>query len=250
MKYIPILFSTPMVQAILAGSKTMTRRIVKLQPGEGEYYEKLERNEYAYISHGGMSGPYLCPYGTEGDVLWVRETTIILEPEHCIGGMSSRFVYKADMNNFSEQLRQDHIIDGYPYKWIPSIFMKKEACRLFLKVKFIRIEQLQNITEQDAKSEGVEKDKAGWYKNYLGPDHWGREFKCHFASESFREFWIKINGAESWNNNPWVWVIEFERTEKPESFNPQAPASASPELDNTAETIRKKEQMGRINTGG
>lgn len=209
MKHIPILFSTPMVQAILEGRKTKTRRTKGLEFinesfGEWEYLGldplgHLMRNEY------GATNAIICPYGKVGDVLWVRETITILEPEHCMGGMDSRFVYKADMCDDSEEVRQDYIKHGYPYKWKPSIHMPKSACRLFLKVTDVAVERLHDISEEDAKAEGAAKA----YQTY--PEK--ARYKLGFSN-----LWSKINGQKSWDENPFVWVITFERAERPPGF--------------------------------
>lgn len=206
MKYIPILFSTPMVQAILNGSKTQTRRVVKLQPGEGEYYEKLGENDFAYISKGGMSGPYKCPYGQVGDILWVREKTVYVHLDHAhdlLEGFKSKrqIIYGTDFHD-------DWMIyakEKYGYKWTPSLFMAKHHCRIFLKITNLRVERLQDISEEDAISEGI---------TYPA----GFSVEEDFPSLIFSELWESINGLESWDANPWVWVIEFERIERPLIF--------------------------------
>ena len=201
MKHIPILFSTPMVQAILEGRKTMTRRKVKLQPGEGEYYQLMEDGEFAYISVGGMSGPYKCPYGQPGDILWVRETwqhtkNLGINPED----ENSGYIYKCSENG------QEWANNTENWVWKPSLFMKKEACRIFLKVTGVKVERLQDISTLDAIKEGVNpctlNSQTGNYSFEYG----------------FQKIWKEINGQKSWNDNPWVWCISFERIEKPENF--------------------------------
>jgi hypothetical protein len=181
MKFIPILFSTPMVQAIIDGRKTQTRRVVKDKAGDVK-----------------------CPYGKEGDVLWVRETWAELPNPDCFG----KYLYKS-MGDTAE-------------KWKPSIFMPKEACRIFLRVKSVRVERLQDISEDDAKEEGVESwinerlaSKPVLYKNYEGDS---AAWYCSKAVTSFETLWQSINGVDSWEANPYVWVIEFERIEKPNNF--------------------------------
>jgi len=182
MKYIPILFSTPMVSAILDGRKTMTRRKTKLQPG---------------------------------DVLWVRET-FANNDDNTVG-----WFYKADYPNLKIP------------KWKPGIHMPKEACRIFLKVTGVKVERLQDISPMDAVNEGVEYYDIDHYalkggeliadfKNYTWVDDQNYE-DYHFPTftnsiDSFRSLWQSINGVESWNENPWVWCISFERIEKPENF--------------------------------
>lgn len=188
----PIIFSTPMVQAILAGRKTMTRRVVKNQ----------------------SSG---CPYGDVGDRLWVRETfsTIGLERTDL------PCVYKADVKNPDK-------FKG----WKPSIHMRKEYARIFLNVKSIKVERVQAISATDVKKEGVQyrvkskgKDMVSvlWLAEENGafdfmPDGW-RERKLdqdEILLAHWAELWCKINGRKSWDANPWVWVVEFVTVITPE----------------------------------
>jgi hypothetical protein len=131
MKFIPILFSTPMVQAILDGKKTQTRRIVKPQPQDVTHYE-----DGTVVWHPNViKSPY-----EVGDVLWVRETFFCTKYyEHTpLFKDKGKYVYKATENFIGL------------HKWKPSLFMPKKACRLFLHVKNIRVELLQDISEQDA----------------------------------------------------------------------------------------------------
>lgn len=205
MKFTPILFSTEMVQAILAGRKTQTRRILKVKgckpfiPDSSWDIESiLEWNKNYH------------PYGQVGDVLWVRESfNVVTEkfPEE-----KKVFVYKETMVSKNRAASTE-------WKWKPSIHMPKEACRIFLQIKDIRIERLNDIKEKDAISEGI---KMTWisdnprqckFKNYLNNGSGST-----YPVESFRSLWHKINGPTSWVKNPWVWVIEFERIEKPENF--------------------------------
>lgn len=202
-KIIPILFSTPMVNAILSGNKSMTRRKIKMQPGEGECYEKLGDNEFAYISKGGISGPYSCPYGQPDDVLWVREKW---ENDSSGGKWVEYYAGSVEVehNRHYERLT----------KWKPSIHMPFDACRIFLRVKEIRVEKLLDISEDDAKCEGVKLHERGEkYLNYLDEKHNITQFiyNCKTAAHSFRTLWLVINGNGSLISNPWVWVISFER---------------------------------------
>lgn len=210
----PILFSTAMVQAILDGRKTMTRRILKVR-GCKPFFPDSSWSETDII-HWTLNGS-TCPYGQPGDKFWVRETFTVLEPEHCLGGMQSRFVYKADVERGgpdTEQVRQWYIERGYPYEWKPSIHMPKEAARIWLEITNVRVERLQDISNHDALAEGVEK---------VHPDHFGFSYKdyeeksihlnCLYPRTSFYTLWTKINGKDSFGANPWVWVIEFKRIE-------------------------------------
>ncbi len=200
----PILFSTEMVQAILAGRKTQTRRIVKIKGS-------IPNNETKPLSTHSCNSVYYfwghdevaCPYGSPGDILWVRES-FTFNP---IG--KTDYLYKADS-----------LVPKF-IKWKPSIHMPKEACRLFLKVTNVRVERLFEISENDAALEGVLCDveiPVNFKKLYYYRDYTGNTSGCADARSSFMTLWKKINGESSWKSNPWVWVIEFERIEKPENF--------------------------------
>lgn len=194
MNFHPILFSTPMVQSLLKGSKTITRRVLK-----GQALHWTEEFSPKFIA---MPENDLCPYGKVGDVLWVRET---------FGKWREDYYYLASTPIGEEVC-----------KWKPSIHMPKEACRLFLEITSIRVEHLQDITDIDATAEGVEK---GYCQDQLynrelvtHMDYLKNEHKWIHAKLSFQTLWQKINGQESWDANPWVWVIEFKRIEKPQNF--------------------------------
>jgi hypothetical protein len=203
----PILFSTPMVQAIMEGRKTMTRRVVKPQPIHDLKLIVVSGDRYSSVSKKNTDGSYSvwnakCPYGKVGDVLWVRETW----------RKSTKFngeeyvLYYADDCSLNAGIKP-------PGKWKPSIHMPKSACRIWLEITNIRVERLQDISEQDAKAEGVEEIHPAPFvirwkdyiaePNFLDSPYW-----------SFYSLWCSINGAQSWKDNPWVWVVEFKRINK------------------------------------
>lgn len=220
----PILFSTPMVQAILEGRKTQTRRVVKPQPPTGcednnpiidwcDYdnvlgWQKIYATWETKLHPDGFHC-VVSPYGRIGDVLWVRETFA-----KCIGRKEitpsemanayewnpNRFiVYKADSK---EDTHPDHPEWGKK-SWKPSIHMPKSAARIWLRISNIRVERLQDISREDAIAEGIVPDRAD----------------IPFKPQSkFFHLWESINGEQSLINNPWVWVIEFYRIEKPRTF--------------------------------
>jgi hypothetical protein len=188
MKQTPILFSTPMVQAILEGRKTQTRRVVKNCSAK-----HLSMREKKAIGESGRN--YKFPYGQVGDVLWVRETYLNFNSVD----ETPNYIYKADHPNF-------HVNFASGERWKPSIHMPKSACRIWLKITNVRVERLQKISEQDAMIEGVEILNVPAWKDYI--DSFGY---CESAYESFKTLWQSINSEESWNDNPWVWVIEFEQ---------------------------------------
>jgi len=211
MKETPILFSTPMVQAILNGTKTQTRRVLKPQPlqhpTDADTINLMglgnENSPYAYTSVDlyDKKATHGCPYGVIGNLLYVRETFAEfagIEPK-------IEYVYKADKT--FDTPAKEHLCGN---KWKPSLFMPKAAARLWLQITGIRVERLQTITEADAKAEGAQ----------LGTAYYKADPTQGYSSHQvgFIDLWCKINGLESWQANPWVWVIEFEvisKTGKP-----------------------------------
>lgn len=212
-KFRPILFSTPMVQAILEGRKTQTRRIVKLPNFHPSVLEKqiskmTIKEGIVYDGNNEVIGTIKWPYQV-GDVLWVRETF----HENIAPALVGTFYYKASID------------PSWDLKWKPSLFMPKAACRIFLKLKAIRIERLDQISEADAMAEGVLEDNLFGHVCYeCGKNgHLGAKDLCKDgfffkAVDSFKSLWKSINGNDSWNNNPYVFVYEFERIEKPLDF--------------------------------
>ena len=218
MKTKPILFSTAMVQALLAGTKTQTRRTIKFSESVlaaiAEDPELLETLSLTRMQDGYKEGtrPVFelgdepnafsvpCPYGQPGDILWVRETWQVSE-SYTVS--DNEYIFKAD------EIGENEI------PWKSSIHMPKVACRLFLKIKSIRVERLNDIEYYGAKAEGVfeSPESTDVYKNYLDRDTW-----FGHPVPSFQSLWQSINGPESWEANPWVWVVEFEKCDKPGGF--------------------------------
>lgn len=182
MKERPMLFSGPMVRAILAGNKTQTRRLVKPQPqcfiGSG-----LPGGWTPAVADGEGMRALKCPYGQPGDRLWVREA-------FCDDWKQSHgIVYRADGG-----LDADMFDAGC--KWRPSIHMPRLASRITLEIVGVRVKRLQDISEDDTVAEGIPEGE-------VSPADAGR-----FA---YRLLWESINGPGSWDANPWVWAIEFKR---------------------------------------
>lgn len=198
----PILFDTNMVRAILAGKKTVTRRMVKLQPEKSAHSPyKCFGGRFAFrIGKRGCTDQYKPPY-RPGDILYVRETWAHpSEAEIAAGASPDMYLYKAD-----------ELQPAAWDKWRPSIHMPSEAARLFLRVTDVRVERLQDITEEQAKAEGLYK---GWSLTE-------RSTPSTTAKQAFMWVWgMSIKPADraryGWAANPWVWVIEFERCGKPE----------------------------------
>lgn len=194
----PILFSGDMVKAILEGRKTMTRRIVKplniSYDISGAKPEVRIKYQFLRLPNGHEFGEVKNPYGQIGDRLWVRETF------QFIPGSDGGYVYKASQNG------KDWEENSEDWTWRPSIFMPREASRIILEIADVRVERLQNITEEDAKAEGIEFQAP----YYLGAPHPIKGTKKVFpdAVQAFQSLWDKINGKRaSWESNPFVWVI-------------------------------------------
>lgn len=187
MKERPIIFNTDMVRAILEGRKTQTRRMVKPQ---GAILTDDMARSFGVRPPLNQNSPVIqCPYGQPGDRLWVRETFA-----EAIGD----YAYRAD---YSAEILSEKRNKGL---WKPSIHMPRWASRITLEIKNVNVERLHDISEDDAKKEGVE-----LYNNY------DRTFGGHSAPTDYKtgfvRLWQSIYGLESWDSNPWVWAIKFER---------------------------------------
>lgn len=187
----PIIFSAPMIRALLDGRKTQTRRVVKGVPLE--WFGSGFTPEYVALADNS-----LCPYGQPGDQLWVRETW---HPE--TSDPDARAAYRADCD-----------YDTSDCGWRPSIHMPRWASRILLRVTDVRVERLQAISEADAIAEGIselplQKQEPGawWCADPLG----NSSLHCRTPRAAFCRLWESIYGAGSWDANPWVWVIKFER---------------------------------------
>ena len=190
----PIPFSAEMVRAILKGDKTQTRRVIKPLPSFNSGGPILDYG-------GGVMDyvepywvfPQVCPYGSPGDLLWVREA-------HALSA-------NPDLKPW---YRLDHpeARSGGPrvdVKWRPSIHMPRWASRITLRITDVRVERLQDITQKDAIAEGAP-------ESHSSIDRISRHFGYQDFSRSwFAQTWEKINGPGAWDANPWVWVIAFER---------------------------------------
>lgn len=230
MKERPILFSAPMVRAILDGSKTQTRRIVKTdlvidridttlswakrlaetaaKYGQPLSDEQVQRNAdkmlgkfFPVHTDDGMRA-FMCPYGNVGDRLWVRESFFIPDAPYA-EQQRDLISYKAD---------ETHPTALKYTGWRPSIHMPRWASRITLEITNVRVERLHDISGEDAKAEGVEK---GWFGDLsMMPD--SMTSKGVFPNEchryGFGVLWDKINGKTApWESNPWVWAVEFRR---------------------------------------
>jgi len=224
-KEYPTLFSSPMVKAIIAGQKTQTRRVLKQQPTPETNVVEWNTAERAFVPWRWMSGvgsgaggrrtgsPFPCPYGATGDRLWVRETwRTAKDLDDLSPSQMAKKAKEAGWHTPWAPLRYES--DGTEVNWATawgppgktrvSIHMPRWASRLALEVTEVRVQRLQEISEEDARAEGVGEVpfcKAG------RPD--GLEHV-----EAFENLWQRINGKRpgcSWEANPWVWAITFKR---------------------------------------
>ncbi|MDD4374197.1 MAG: hypothetical protein PHG67_09795 [Bacteroidales bacterium] len=218
MKEHPILFSTEMVRAILSHRKTQTRRLVKNVP--------IHFNLKAMYEHSPAYIHSQCSFGRPGDLLWVRESFNWIDEE------KTRVNYKAQYT--------------YPeyHKWKPSIHMPKLAARIWLEITDVRVERLQDISDEDAIAEGIETFHSGPYNEMRYRDYFDGKRRSKYFDQfpemkkqtgfgsmpwpdwrypvtSFSSLWQSIHGKDSWDANPWVWVISFKvlsTTGKPQNL--------------------------------
>lgn len=209
MKDRPILFSGPMVRAIREGRKTQTRRIVKEQRHPLGY--SIKPYGVAQEFSGGTEA-IRCPYGQPGDWLWVKETWRTCDSlEHCKPSNlrpGAPVEYRAGGHNVNGFQGEPLIGMG---RWRPSIFMSKWMSRLILEIVSVRVERLNDISDEDSKAEGIHQiahGRSGYYYSAFNkepdPNNW-----CHPGS-AYKELWESINSPGSWDLNPWVWVVEFK----------------------------------------
>lgn len=218
MKERPILFSAPMVRALLAGTKTQTRRVCKAAALHAlsavvEVSDPLERGQVYNGSHfGNEEGGvvFASPYGGVGDRLWVREAWRSTGDGGRCNSMPPR-----DMQPHHVWYEADGLppADECAGKLRPSMFMPRWASRLTLEVTEVRVERLQDISEADAVAEGIEQlasPHAGvtLYRDYA-PGHDSTVSPVH----SYETLWNSINGPGAWAANPWVWAVSFRRIE-------------------------------------
>ncbi|HBQ8417721.1 TPA: morphogenetic protein [Klebsiella pneumoniae] len=225
-----MIFNAEMVRAILAGRKTQTRRIMKVQPESNQLglllitdstrHSDIGRYHWAESNATGnyvRSKLFACPFGAVGDQIWVRETfqgplfnyeqmdeyledsSKFEKPEFC--------QYAADGGHRPEYQDAD---DNLRHGWRPSIHMPRWASRILLEITDVRVERLNAISEEDARAEGI---IDGGCLNCGEPEPCGCANPEPDATDAFAYLWQSIYGQESWNANPWVWVIEFKRVE-------------------------------------
>lgn len=214
----PILFSAPMVRAILAGTKTQTRRVAPIRelnivkhPGDLVTWSVsfLKAIKGVLSSHSGgkftdlqarsIIASQFCPYGKPGDRLWVREAFMHEPADYCWEASVSIPCTPA-----STSYRADFGDEAKGAGWKPSIHMPRALSRITLEITGVRVERLQAISDQDAKAEGAEPREPVTASGICIPGQYRL---------GFRDLWESINGPGSWDANPWVWVVEFKRVQ-------------------------------------
>lgn len=221
MKERPILFSAPMVRAILDGTKTQTRRIVPNKILDAYYsYDEycnnvMPRDVPCTRSYERDYFRDMCKYGLVGDRLWVRESFYYdyneklstIKPDNFdVNGL----YYRAD-GSCCEQIAECACAEVGPPRWTPSIHMPRWVSRINLEITNIRVERLNDVSQEDARSEGI---TDGGCINCGVKEPCNCQFPMPDARDSFIQLWESINGELSWFKNPWVWVVEFKRVYK------------------------------------
>ncbi len=212
MKEYPILFKGEMVRAILDGRKTQTRRVIK-DPVWEEDGEQLPDGTGSL----GWELRNKCPYGRRGDHLWVRETWAVYVGEKLYTGPLKKLKGRSGI---SISLREDQDTDGQQQtKWRPSIHLARRHSRRTLKVTGVRVERVQDISEADAKAEGIVPfDKIGPEQRLSDCMKNDRTQATHPHTIAFASLWDGINYDRGfgWIDNPWVWVVDFKWLSKSE----------------------------------
>jgi hypothetical protein len=198
----PIIFSAPMIQAILARKKSQTRRVIKNLDMIQDVRDGVPYFEDAYGDWHKTSTA--CPYGQPGDQLWLRETWGIHRLDNNGHKEFPNILYKADSSTRLVLSQKVWEYEQEEFQWRPSIFMPRWASRINLLIKDVRVERLQEISEADAIAEGFE----AWA--YTGNDGYDDDFGT--AKDGFTRLWDHINALRgySWASNPWVFMIKFE----------------------------------------
>lgn len=204
----PMLFSEPMVRALLEGSKTQTRRVAKFKPrdaGCNLSFSAMRVGHYmtgnsgsGFVLHAGAGDrtfPLICPYGQPGDRVWVRETFCLDD-----NGREEWPIFRADGTALPQRPTTRK-----PARWTPSIHMPRWASRIQLEIVAVRVERLNACSDVDAVAEGIGLNPSAIGMQLTNPP--GKSM----ALAMYSELWDSINGAGSWAANPWVWVIEFKR---------------------------------------
>jgi hypothetical protein len=195
----PIIFNREMVRAVMEGRKVQTRRAVKFPLRDKDLGCELSGNELAGEVSGGNYRN--CPFGAVGDRLWVRETFSVVPRTAYAASEGVQQVIRPDDNHDAAIFRSGWEHSSVGIRWRPSIHMPRWASRITLEITGVRVERLTALSDDDARNEGCPAQLPH------NPED------QHQARTWFRGLWSEIYGEESWQANPWVWVIEFKRVE-------------------------------------
>lgn len=225
----PIIFSAPMVRAILAGAKTQTRRVVKGAPADWapvqpQVYSPTvidrhgdEQPGRAVYGAGNADGEcwIRCPYGQPGGRLWLREAFAIVPRTAYAHSAGVQQTLRPDdpYNHDAAIYREGWTRSRGGFRWRPSIHMPRWASRITLEITSVRVERLQDISEADAAAEGVTPKWEPGFSGRLMEALGGFSFRP--AASAYADLWESLHGHGSWDANPWVWVVEFKRINQP-----------------------------------
>lgn len=211
----PLLVSTPLVPKMLDDSKTQTRRLNGLEHlGNATLLDVREQGGFLFarFARDNVEAWVKCPYGKPGERLWVRETWGVNHIER--GWLSTTKLAKDDLEHVAYRADGDWQeqcgpCEGDEPPWRPSIHMPRWASRITLEVAGVRVERLRSISDEDALAEGLVKVPSGdgsltWWSAGLGRTYLS-------ARRTFEDLWSSVHSVESWNANPWVWVVGFKR---------------------------------------
>lgn len=213
----PILFKAPMIKANLDKTKTNTRRIVKPRYSNTDLLLKEDHNGSRLVeiqndvpepvknadgttTHRMRTYTEVLPKYNKGDILWVRETWEYND------SMTEVYLYR---QKFEEDYKEEF---WGRFKWKPSIFMPRDAARIFLEVTDVKLQRLQDISRKEAISEGILEVEPGYYLNYLTNN------VVSSPIVSFASLWDFVNGKGTWDLNPWVWAYTYKMIDKPKGF--------------------------------
>jgi hypothetical protein len=208
----PILFSGPMIRALLDGRKTQTRRVVKwpgqVEPDAVEAHEEPP-GEFAPWLNGERLHTIKCPHGVPGDRLWVRETWGLNDYQFERGPIPKARPPQLEDNGLCYAATEDDSEIRNELRWRPSIHMPRWASRLTLEITDVRVERLQDISATDAEAEGVREPSIGPFRVFSQGASGVLDPKKADPLLLWQILWKSINGDDSWAANPWVWVITF-----------------------------------------
>ena len=218
----PIIFKDDMIRAILEGRKTQTRRVMKVQPPSDKHQlltimsstdRRVEGKSHWAVLNAEKTSVldsdkryFSHPYGQVGDRLWVREAHAFV-PQTAYRGSTGIYQQINPSDDYEACVYRENFDRSRSFPWRPSIHMPRWASRITLEITGVRVERLQDISEADSKAEGAKSADPVTGKECVLDPAMG-SYRLHFQS-----IWESINGTDSWDANPWVWVIEFRRVD-------------------------------------